>query len=817
MDTLAQDARYGLRTFLRSPGFAGVAILTLALGIGSNTAMFSVVHTILLRPLPYRDPERLVVVWERNTRIGKMRDPVAPPNYQDWRARSTAFDQLAACRYANFALTAVDDPEQVVALTVSGNFFRTLGVEPVRGRTFTEDEEARRQPVLVLSHRFWQRRFSGDPAIVGGTISLNETSYTVLGVMAADFRFPERATDVDVWSPLVFTPGDLRGRRAHSLIVVGRLKPTVRLAQAAEELQAIARGIAEQDSTSNPEIVMLGAHDQLVEDVRPGLLVLAAAVGFVLLIACANVASLLLVRSTSREKEIAIRASLGARRLRVVRQLLTESLILALASAALGLALAFWMLELAVRLAPSSVPRIDSVDVDWPVLAFAVALAAATSLLFGLVPALQASKANLADALKQGGRRTSAPAQGRGLAALVVGEVSLSLVALAAAGLMVHSLLKLEALDYGFRPHGLLTAHVFLPPAKYSTDRGQFRPLAPHAPRPPLSRQAAFFAELIDRLGALPGVESAGAVSALPLDPVGVDFDLPVVVEGQPPARPGEEPQADFRIATPGYFRTMGVPLLRGREFTADDGPAAPSVIIVNETFARQHFPMADPIGQRLILYGRSREIVGLVRAVRHHGFRQEARPEMIVPSNQFQFGRMTLAVRSSLDPTSLATSIKREVRAIDPSQPVHRIETMEEKLGASAAQPRFTTLVLTLFAALAVLLAVVGTYGVISYVVVQRMHEIGIRMALGAGRGEVIAMVLRQGMGLVALGVAIGLLGAAAATRVMRGILFQVSPTDAFTLAAVAALLVLSAFVAILIPARRATRVDPMIALRAE
>jgi putative ABC transport system permease protein len=817
MVTVAQDARYGVRTFLRNPGFAGVAILTLALGIGSSTAMFSVVHTILLRPLPYRDPEQLVIVWERNTGIGKMRDPVAPPNYQDWRARSTAFAQLAACRYANFALTGVDDPEQVVALTVSGNFFRALGVEPVLGRTFTEDVEAGRQPVLVLSHRFWQRRFSGDPAIVGGTISLNDTSYTVLGVMAADFRFPERATDVDVWSPLLFTPGDFRGRRAHSLIVVGRLKPAVRLAQAAEELQVIARGIAAEDPTSNPEVVVVGAHDQLVEDVRPGLLVLSAAVGFVLLIACANVASLLLVRSTSREKEIAIRTSLGARRLRIVRQLLTESLILALASVVLGLALASWMLDLAVRLAPPSVPRIDSVGIDWPILGFAVALAAATSLLFGLVPALRASRTNLTDALKQGGRRTSSPAQGRGLAALVVAEVSLSLVALAAAGLMVHSLLKLNALDYGFRPHGLLTAHVLLPTAKYPTDRHQFRPLAPDAPRPTVSRQAAFFSELMERLSALPGVESAGAVSALPLDPAGVDFDLPVVVEGQAPPRPGEEPQADFRIATPGYFRTVGIPLLRGREFTAYDGPAAPSVIIVNETFARQHFPTAEPIGQRLILYGRSREIVGLVGAVRHHGFRQEARPEMIVPADQFQFGRMTVVVRSSLDPTSLAASLKREVQAIDPSQPVHRIETMEEKLGASAAQPRFTTLVLMLFAALAVLLAVVGTYGVVSYVVVLRTHEIGIRMALGAGRSRVIAMVLRQGMGFVALGVGIGLLGAAAATRLMRGVLFQVSPTDPLTLGTVAALLAFSAFVAISIPAFRATRVDPMTALRAE
>ena len=816
MTALTQDVRYALRTLARNPGFAAIAVLTLGLGIGSNAAIFSVVHAILLKPLPYEDPERLVAIWERNASIGKERDPVAPMNFQDWAAASAAWADLAAYRYASLALTDIDDPEQVPALSVSRNLFPVLGIEPQVGRSFTPDDEREQAPVVVLSHRLWQRRFGGDPGLVGRPIELDNRAYTVVGVMPPSFRFPPDETDVDAYVPLVFGRNELRSRRAHSLFVIGRLEPGVTVQQAADRLGAIARGIAETDPASNPEVTVVPAHDQLVENVRLGLVALCGSVGFVLLIACANVASLLLVRATTRRQEMAIRVSLGAGRARVMRQLLTESLVLAAIGGLAGVLLASWTTGLAARFSPASIPRIHEVTIDTIVLAFVTGLTVLTALLFGMVPAWQATRASFSEAIKGGGKgATLSPRSG--LAGLAIAEISLSLVALAGAGLMIHSLIKLQRLDYGFVAEHLLTAQVFLPAAKYPTDPGQFRPPAVDAPAPPLSPQARFFEELERRVRALPGVESAAVVSALPLDEVGIDYDLPVVVVGRPPPRLGEEPQADFRIASAGYFRTMGIPLRQGRDFDEFDGPASAPVAIINETMARQFFPNQDPLRQRLQLYGRQREIVGVVGSVRHYGFGRGARPEMFVPSTQFQLGGMALVVRARVEPRSLVSAVKAQVHAIDPDQPVYRFQTMVQKVSASIAQPRFTTLLLTAFAALAACMAIVGTYGVVSYAVAQRRREIGVRMALGADRADVARMVLGQGLRLVAAGIILGLAGALGVTRLMEGLLYGVSATDPLTLATMGGLLELSAALAIAIPVRRGSRVDPAVALRYE
>jgi predicted permease len=634
---LWQDAIYAGRMARRDPGFTLVAVLTLALGIGANTAIFSVVHTVLLEPLSYRNPDRLVVVWERNLAVGKDRDPVAPPNFNDWKAQNTVFDELAAYRLGGFALSGVDDPEQIDALTASSGLFRVLGVEAAWGRAFTDEEERRRDRVVLFSHEFWQRRFGGDRTVVGRSISLNGGSYVVVGVMPPGFRFPD-GNPVEVYTPLAFTQGELTGRRNHTLTVIGRLKEGATREDASADLGAIARGIAEQDRTSNPDVNVIGAHDLLVEDVRVGLVVLLATVGFVLLIACANVANLLLVRATARRGEVAIRAALGAGRPRLIRQLLTESVLLAFLGGTVGTLVAWGVLGLFVRVSPPDLTRIDQVGIDPTVLLFATAIAVLTGIGFGIAPAVQASRSNLIEAA-----RNNRFGSHHGRSLLVVSELALSLMLLAGAGLMIRSFLKLQTLDHGFEPQNVLTAQIFLPGSRYPIDPAQFRPGQSGGAPPPLSKPSAFFAQLIEKLTALPGVQSAGAVTSLPLNPVGIDFDLPVVVQGRPRSRPGEEPQADFRIATPDYFRTMKIPLLRGRDFTEFDGPAGTPVVIINETMARQMFPGEDPLGRRLLLYGRMREIVGLVGSVRHRGFSSDARAEMILPYRQFQLGGMTL------------------------------------------------------------------------------------------------------------------------------------------------------------------------------
>ena len=810
LEDFFRDIRYGIRALRRTPGFTAVATLTLALGIGANTAIFSVVNTVLLKPLSYPDADRLVFVWERNTAIGKDRDVVAPPNYFDWKSRNAVFEHLGAYRYGGFSLTGSGEPESLTAVTMSSSLFRTLGVEAAIGRTFTDEEEAKRDSVVVLTHQLWQRRFSGDRSIVGNAITLSGSRFTVVGIMPPTFRFPE-GNPVDLYSPVVFIENELKGRRTHSLTVIGRLKPGVSIDQAAVNMTAISRAIAADDQTSNPDVSLVGAHDLLVEDVRLGLVVLLGTVGFVLLIACANVANLLLVRANARRGEMAVRAALGAGRQRLFRQMLTESVLLSVIGAALGTAAAWWVLRVLVRVSPPELVRIDQVTIDTTVLLFVTAVAVLTGIGFGLAPALQTSATSLVEATQE-----SRVKRHRGRSLLVVAEVALSLVLLAGAGLMLRSFLNAQRLDLGFQSEGVLTGQLFLPADRYPVDPIQYRAL-PAGARPDVSKPAAFITQLVERIALIPGVESASAVSSLPLNPVGIDYDMPVIVRGRPAPRPGEEPQADFRIVTADYFRTMRIELLSGRTFNEYDGPASAPVIVINETMARQMFAGENPVGQRLQLYGRAREIVGVVGSVRHHGFNREPRPEMVVPNLQFQFGGMTLVARSNLEPSALGAAIAREVHALDPELPLSRVRTLDDYLANSVAQPRFTTLLLVAFAAVAMLLAFVGVYGVMAYAVSQRTREIGVRIALGANRGDVVWMIVRHGMLLAGIGIAAGLAGAAAGTRLMKDLLFGVTATDPFTFALAAAALGFASLIAAYFPAWRAARVAPATALRTE
>jgi putative ABC transport system permease protein len=809
-EDFVRDLRYGARALRSAPGFTAVAALTLALGIGANTAIFSVVNTVLLKPLAYRDPEQLVFVWERNIAIGKDRDFVAPPNYLDWQAQRAVFDALGAYRFGGFAMTGIGEPESVTAIFLSSSMFRVLGVEPLVGRTYTAEEEKKRDRVVVLRHEFWQRRFGGDRSIVGKAITLADTPCIVIGVMPPEFRFPD-GNPGDMYSPLIFAANELQGRRVHSLTVVGRLKDGVTFEAASAHMTAVAHGIAAADNTSNPDASVVGAHDLLVEDVRLGLLVLLSTVAFVLLIACANVANLLLVRATSRRGEMAMRSALGARRGRLIRQLLTESVLLAAIGSALGILVAWALLGVLVRVSPPDLPRVDQVAIDVTVLIFVTAVALLAGIGFGVWPSLQVSRANLVEATQESRVRRQ-----RGRSALVVAEVALSLMLLAGAGLMIRSFIKLQNLDLGFQAENVLTAQIFLPANRYPLPPGLFGPAKPGV-TPQLSKGAAFYSQLMESLKNTSDIESVGAVSSLPLNPVGIDYDMPVIVQGRPRPRAGEEPQADFRFATPDYFQTMRIPLKSGRLFTDFDGPENAPVMIINDTMASQMFPGEDPIGQRLLLYGKAREIVGVIGSVKHHGFSREPRPEMVLPNRQFQLGGMTIVARSRIEPTVLGATITRAVHAIDPELPVSRVRTMEEFQSASVAQPRFTALLLAGFALVAMLLALVGVYGVMAYVVSQRTREIGVRIALGAERQDVVWMVVRHGVLLAGIGIAIGLAGAAAGTRLMEQLLFGVSATDPLTFLAAAVALGLASIAATCIPALRAARVAPVTALRCE
>jgi predicted permease len=814
MEALLQDVKYGIRMLLKNPGFTAIAILTLALGIGANTAIFSVVNAEILRPLPFRDPNQLVHVATSNVRMHTTNGAISYPDFADWRAQNHVFQGIAAYTDASFALTGIEQPAHLEAATVSAGLFDLLGAVPELGRTFLPEEDEPHHHVVILSDRLWKDRFGGDPHIIGRVITLDNSGYTVVGVMPTSFQYPLQREPAELWSTFgpvrestPDSPAMTDERSAHFLRAIARLKSGVTLAEAQANLDVITSSLARQypDSDKYFGARLTSEQEQMTQEIRPALFVMMVAVGFVLLIACVNVANLLLARATARTREIAIRTALGAGRKRVVRQLLTEAFLLASLAGALGLLIAAWGIAILIRFSPADVPRVASIQLDSWVLLFTMALSLATGMLFGLAPAPQVSHANIVDALKEGALSTTA---GRGRhslrSALVVVEVALALVLLVGSGLLIRSLLRLQNVNPGFDSHSVMTSDVDLPDAKY-----------------PDPQKAQFFRELIPQLRSLPGVQSAAGIYPLPMG--GDEIHTTFEIDGHPVAR-SEEPHAALRTVTPDYFAAMRIPLLQGRDFSARDDAASTPVVIINEALARQYFPNESPIGKHIKPSVATntpeplmREIVGVVGNVKSRNLSQEWAPESYVPYAQISFGSMTLVVRTAHDPQSLAKPIAETVRSLDKDLPVYAPKTVEQYLDGTIAAPRFNTFLLGIFAGLAMLLTAVGLYGVISYSVAQRTHELGIRMALGAEPRDMLRLVVGQGLKLAAIGVGLGLVAALALTHFLASLLFGVTATDPVAFLAVMALLFAVVLIASYLPARRAMRVDPMVALRYE
>ena len=803
MQTLWQDLRYGARMLLKQPGLTLVAVFTLALGIGANSAIFSVVNGVLLRPMPLEDPDRLIKIWE--TFLPGGQGTASAPNLKDWREQNTVFKGIAAYQFSSFNLRGLESPERLQGATVSPNFFDVVGAQPRLGRAFQiGEDEAGRSRVALLSHRLWQRAFGGDAGVVGKEIPLNGENYTVTGVMPPEFRFPSRQTEI--WVPLAIPPDLVNDRDNHWMFTLARLKPDASFEQAREQMVTIAERLERQypDAQAGRSVFLIPLQEETVQNVRPALRALMFAVGFVLLIACANVANLLLGRATSRRREIAVRTALGAGRLRLVRQLLTESLLLAAAGGALGLALAKWGVEALLVLAENFLPRANEVGLDWRVATFTAALSLLTGVIFGLIPALQSSRVDLQSALREGAG-AGVGAQTNGLrSALVVMEVAATLVLLIGAGLLIKSFIRLYETDLGFKAENVLTMSLALPQAKY----------------PDVQAAAAFHQKLIERVASLPGARSAGVINYLPVQQWG--FNGGITIEGQGPYEPGREPLAEFRAISPDYFRTMSVPLISGRFFTAQDQSNSAPVVIVNQTLAQRHLPGQDPIGKRIRSIGNNwRAVVGVVGDVRQSGVTQAVRAEVFVPVTQAIWTplaqTMSLVVRADAEPEALISAVRNAVREIDPAQPVFNVKTMEAVVADSVADRRLNMQLLGIFAAVALTLAVIGIYSVMSYTVSQHTREIGIRMALGARPLDVLKLVVGQGMGLTLVGVGLGLAGAFGLTRLMATLLYGVKATDPSMFAVVSALLVIVSLLACYVPARRATKVDPMVALRTE
>ncbi|HXG68904.1 MAG TPA: ABC transporter permease [Blastocatellia bacterium] len=804
METLAQDIRYGVRTLVKNPGFTIVAVIALALGIGANSAIFTVVNGVILRPLPYEDPEELVLVWETRPARNIMRGVFSPADFLDTRNQNQVFEDMAAFNGANITRTDGGEPERVRGNRVSHGFFSILGIQPALGRAFLpEDEKFGNHRVVILSHGYWQRRFAGDPDVIGKTLTLNSQPHTVIGILPAGFRFVWDSEEADMWLPLAFAEDKL-ARGSRYLPVIARLKPGVSREQAQAEMDALAASLEQQypDSNAGRGVFVASMHEEIVGDIRLALYVLLAAVAFVLLIACANVANLLLARAAGRQREVALRLALGASRFRLVRQFLTESVLLSMFSGALGLVLALWGLDFLKAVSPGDIPRLNEIGLDFRALGFTLGISLLTGLLFGIAPALQASNLDLNEALKEGGRSATVGFRRQRLRSLfVVAEVALALVLLIGAGLLIRSFLRLQEVKPGFDPNNVLTMAISLPEARY--------------PKP--EQQAAFFRQLLENLETLPGVETVGAVLPLPYSHSNYSYTFDI--EGRPSAAPGERTAASWRAVSPDYFRAMRIPLLKGRAFTEQDVRNAEKVIIINETMAQRYFPDEDPIGKRMTIgiNNITARIVGIVGDVKFAGLDSELSPEMYTPYPQTTAGVMNIVMRTTGDPASVIAAARSQAQLLDRDLPVYDIKPMEERLSESVAQPRFNTLLLTIFAAVALALAVVGIYGVMSYSVTQRTHEIGIRMALGAGRGDVLRLVVGQGMALALVGVGVGLAGAYFLTRWLESLLFGVTATDPATFAAISLLLVAVALFASYIPARRATKVDPMVALRHE
>ena len=806
MDSLLRDLALSARSFLKHPGFALIAVLTLALGIAANTTIFSTLDALILHPFSFPNQERLLVLWEKNLAVGTVRGSVAPGNFTDWREQTRACEQIVAIDQLSFDLGGAD-PERFPGYGVTHGFFDALAVKAATGRTFLpEESEPGREQVVVLKHSFWQRHLNGDPNIVGKTITLNRKVFTVVGVMPADFNYPYNSGEM--WTPLVFDKDEQHNRVNHYLRVIALLKPGATIAQAQAELHEIAKRGQQQfpETNSGRDVSVVTLTDDAVRGARAGVPVLMGAVVFVLLIACANVANLLLVRAASRQRETAVRLALGASRARLIRQALTESVLLGLIGGALGLVVSVWAIQALANGIPEGfskfIPGWSRLGINFKVLGFTFLVSLLAGCVAGLAPMWYSMSTNLNEALKAGGRSDSGKGGHRKVrSVLVVAEVALSLVLLIGAGLMVRSFVQLIQADLGIRPEQVLAMEISLPPDSYTEN----------------TKRLDFYQQLIGRVETLPGVMKTGAIDIVPFSSSDNSNNFQIV--GQAPFRKGEEPFVGVRVTTPGYFEAIGTALRQGRMFGAQDDLKAGGVILVNETFAKKFLPGRQPIGQRLLLGDRkeSHEIIGVVADVKNDDFDETVDPTSYLPFSQNARRTMSLVIRGAQDPTQLVAAVRSEVRSLDSTLPVSNAKTVSQMIDERMSPKRLMTYVLAVFALSALLLASIGIYGVMSYAVAQRTQEIGIRMALGARALDVLKLVLKNGMALALIGVGIGLAGAFALTRFLESQLFQVAPTDKLTFIAVAGSLILVALLACYIPARRATKVDPLVALRDE
>jgi putative ABC transport system permease protein len=810
MSTLLKDLRYGFRMLIKSPGSTAVAVVALALGIGANSAIFSVVNAVLLRPLPYRDSSRLAVIWETKLSKGITQEQVSPPDFRDWMEKQRAFDQIAALRAQPAVLTGGQLPERVETALVSASVFELLGAKAETGRTFlAEEEQPGRNRVAVLSYGLWQRRFGGDPDILRKNVVVDGSSFTIVGVTRRGFRLLD--TPAELWMPYTLDSRELSQRGFHTLRVIGHLKPGISVDQAAGEMRSIASGVEQQfpDTNTGWSTKVVPLRDQMVGNIGSTLWTLLAAVVFVLLIACANVANLLLARAGNREKEIALRTALGANPARLVRQLLTESVLLALAGGLLGLALASWSVTALEQFGPAGIPRLEEIEVDWRVLAFTLGVSVLTGIVFGLAPALSSVRSDLNSILKTSGRGTTGSrSRARLRDALVVSEIASCVVLLTGAGLLMRSFARLESVNPGFRPDHVLTMQIALPETRYSG-----------------AKVALFYQRLVERVEGQAGVQSAGIARNLPLS--GSDASLNFTIENRPVEASAEQPRAKYRAASAGYFHALGIPLVRGRYFDRTDGEHTQGVAVINNAMARRFWPDEDPVGKRIKAGFDGSQwctIVGIVGDVKHTGLDADTNAEVYyhylqVPPELMGFveGTMTLVLRTDSEPNSAVASVRREVQRLDPDLAVFNEKTMNELVGGSLAQPRFRAVLLGVFAGIALILAAIGLYGVIAYSVAQRTNELGVRVALGAQKSDVLKLVVGHGAQLAALGIAIGLVLALALMRIISTLLFSVNATDPVTFAAAAIVILAIALAASYIPALKAIKVDPVVALRCE
>ena len=807
MHTLWQDIRFAVRMLLKNWSVTAIIVVVLALGIGANTAIFSVVNAALLRPLPYAEPDKLVRLSEDTPQVPQM--SISYPNFLDWREQNKVFSGIAAMQFRSLNLTGKDEPERLAGRAVSAELFDVLGVKPVLGRSFAAEEDHQgANPVCIISHGLWERRFGSDPTLVGKQITMSGASYTVIGVLPASYAF---GTPTDVFVPIGLRADEMKERSSHpGIYAVARLKPGVTVETARAELIAMASRISEQYGMKGNSATLTPLNEAFVGDIRTTLLILLGAVGFVLAIACANVANLLLARAATRQKEMAIRTALGAGRIRIVRQLLTESLLLSILGGMIGVLLAVWGVDFLRSASADSLPPTAVIKMDGRVLLFTLLVSLVTGIIFGLAPALAAAKAELHDTLKEGGRSSTAGGRRSWLrSTLVVTEVALSLVLLIGAGLLVRSFVRILDTDPGFKPQNLLTMQ-----------------LARNAEKDDGPKVLAFFNNLTGRIAGLPGVESAAFSFGLPLAQAA---DTSFGIVGRPKPELGKQPQTMLYITSPDYLRAMGIRLVKGRFFTAQDTQRSPRVAVIDETFARQQFPNGDALGQYLAGDGKANpdaEIVGVVAHVKHFGLDavERVQPQLYLPFNQAPdemlpslASRMNLVIRTPADPLNLTAAVRSQVQSLDPNQPVYNVSTMEQTLDQSLVTQRLSMMLLAFLASLALILAAVGIYGVMSYAVTQRTHEIGIRMAIGAQRRDVFKMVIARGMMLTLIGVGVGLVGAFALTRLMATMLYGVEPTDPATFVSIGVLLIGVALLACYVPGRRATKVDPLVALRYE